>query len=80
MFSNRCSYIHNVFRKNGAGVAVMYTKNVEMLDNRFEFNWGSAAYGLLLKEITDSNIENNLFLKNSKGIYAESSNRIKVSL
>jgi nitrous oxidase accessory protein len=78
MFSNRCSYTQNIFRKNGAGVAVMYTKNVEMLDNRFEYNWGSAAYGLLLKEITDSRIENNIFLKNSKGIYAESSNRIKV--
>ena len=78
MFSNRCGYTHNVFKKNGAGVAVMYTKNVEMIDNRFEYNWGSAAYGLLLKEITDSNIENNIFLKNSKGIYAESSNRIKV--
>ena len=78
MFSNRCSYTQNIFRKNGAGVAVMYTKNVEMLDNRFEYNWGSAAYGLLLKEITDSNIENNIFLKNSRGIYAESSNRIKV--
>jgi len=78
MFSNRCSYTQNIFRNNGAGVAVMYTKNVEMLDNRFEYNWGSAAYGLLLKEITDSNIENNIFLKNSKGIYAESSNRIIV--
>jgi len=78
MFSNRCSYTQNVFRNNGAGVAVMYTKNVEMVDNRFEFNWGSAAYGLLLKEITDSHIENNIFLKNSKGIYAESSNRIIV--
>lgn len=78
MFSNRCNYTQNIFRNNGAGVAVMYTKNVEMQENRFEYNWGSAAYGLLLKEITDSNIEHNTFLKNSRGIYAESSNRIKV--
>ena len=79
MFSNRCSYSQNTLRSNGAGVAVMYTKNVEMVDNRFEYNWGSAAYGLLLKEITDSNIKNNVFLKNSSGLYAESSNRIQIT-
>lgn len=78
MFSNRCNYTNNVFKNNGAGVAVMYTKNVEMSRNEFVHNWGSAAYGLLLKEITDSNISDNVFLKNSKGIYAESSNRINV--
>lgn len=79
MFSNRCSYSQNIFRNNGAGVAVMYTKKVQMKDNRFEDNWGSAAYGLLLKEITDSVIKNNLFMRNSSGLYAESSNRIQVT-
>jgi len=79
MFSDRCNYSKNIFRDNGAGVAVMYTKHVEMLDNRFEYNWGSAAYGLLLKEITDSKIKNNVFLKNSTGLYAESSNRIQIT-
>jgi nitrous oxidase accessory protein len=78
MFSNRCIYTNNVFKNNGAGVAVMYTKNVDMSHNEFIHNWGSAAYGLLLKEITDSEVYQNLFLKNSKGIYAESSNRINV--
>ncbi len=79
MFSNRCNYFRNVFKNNGSGVAVMYTRNVEMKDNRFEYNWGSASFGLLLKEITDSVIENNVFLKNSRGLYSESSNRIKVT-
>lgn len=79
MFSNRCNYFQNVFKNNGSGVAVMYTRNVEMRDNRFEYNWGSASFGLLLKEITDSVIENNIFLKNSRGLYSESSNRIKVT-
>jgi len=78
MFSNKCNYYRNVFKNNGAGVAVMYTKHVEMKDNRFEYNWGSSSFGLLLKEITDSKIENNTFLKNSRGLYSESSNRIQV--
>lgn len=78
MFSDRCNYRYNTFTDNGAGVAVMYTHNVEMTHNRFEKNWGSAAYGLLLKEITDSVIKNNTFYRNSRGLYAESSNRIRV--
>lgn len=47
MFSDSDSYRNNSFKENGAGVAVMYTKNIEMIDNRFEDNWGPASYGLL---------------------------------
>lgn len=78
MFSDHCEYNDNVFRENDAGVAVMYTKNVKMTGNRFEDNWGSAAFGLLLKDITDSQVTNNVFHKNTVGIYAEGSNRIEV--
>ncbi len=79
MFSDRCRYTDNVFRDNGAGVAVMYTKNVEMTGNRFDHNWGSAAYGLLLKDITDSIVRDNVFVENTIGIYAEGANRIAVT-
>lgn len=79
MFSDNCSYSKNTFKHNGAGVAVMFTRNVEMTNNRFENNWGGASYGILLKDITDSRIENNYFYKNSSGIYIEGSNRIAVS-
>ncbi|MCB0747011.1 MAG: nitrous oxide reductase family maturation protein NosD [Ignavibacteriae bacterium] len=78
MFSDSCSYTSNTFKHNGAGVAVMYTKYVEMTNNRFENNWGSASYGILLKDITDSKITNNYFYRNSSGIYIEGSNRIIV--
>lgn len=76
MFSNRCNYRRNALLANGAGVAVMYSKTVEMTDNRFEDNWGPAAYGLLLKDITDSAIRDNTFRRNTIGIYAEGSNRM----
>jgi nitrous oxidase accessory protein len=76
MFSHNNSYITNIFRSNGAGVAVMYTKNVTMINNLFDKNWGQSAYGLLLKEITDSYISNNKFIKNTTGVYMEGSNRI----
>ena len=47
-----------------------------MFNNYFKENWGDAAYGLLLKEINDSYIENNRFEKNTMAIYAEGANRI----
>lgn len=78
MFSNDDSYITNVFKGNGAGVAVMFTKNVKMFNNYFEENWGDSAYGLLLKEIADSYIFNNRFARNTSGIYMEGTSRVKV--
>ena len=53
MFSHRCEYRDNRFLDNGAGVAVMYTRNMLMQGNTFADNWGAASYGLLLKEIRD---------------------------
>ncbi len=78
MFSNDDSYISNVFKKNGAGVAVMFTKRVKMINNVFKDNWGDAAYGLLLKEISDSYLFNNHFYSNTTAIYMEGANRISV--
>ncbi len=76
MFSHSDSYIANQFRNNGAGVSVMYSHNVKMYSNTFEQNWGDGAYGLLLKEISDSYIEGNRFVKNTSGIYMEGASRI----
>ena len=76
MFSDSCSYRNNEFIHNGAGVAVMFTRFVEMFNNRFINNWGPTSYGLLLKEIFDSHIKGNTFDRNSVGIHCEGANRI----
>ncbi len=78
MFSNKDSYVSNVFKNNGAGVAVMYSYNVTMIRNFFSDNWGDAAYGLLLKEIRDSYIDGNYFERNTSGIYMEAASRIEI--
>jgi nitrous oxidase accessory protein len=78
MFSHHNSYIGNTFQNNGAGVAVMYSNHVTMLNNRFLENWGNAAYGILLKDISDSKIKGNLFERNTCGIFLEGSNRIQM--
>ena len=76
MFSNNNVYHTNKFENNGAGVAVMFSKFIKMYKNIFRLNWGSASYGLLLKEIYDADIYNNLFEENTIGVNAEGSTRI----
>jgi len=76
MYSDDCRYLENIFRANSAGVAVMYTKHVAMLGNHFESNWGSASYGLLLKEVYDVRLERNRFYRNTVGLVADGANRI----
>ncbi|MEQ9101501.1 MAG: nitrous oxide reductase family maturation protein NosD [Imperialibacter sp.] len=79
MFSNYNDYLENTFQSNGAGVAVMFSSQIVMKRNRFIDNWGSASYGILLKEIKDGLISNNLFQGNTIGIYGESSDRMTIS-
>ena len=76
MFSNNDVYTNNLFENNGAGVAVMFSKFIEMRGNTFRENWGTASFGLLLKEINDAEITNNVFDQNTIGINIEGSNRI----
>ena len=76
MFSNDDIYQNNTFENNGAGVAVMFSKRIKMYNNIFKENWGTASYGMLLKEINDAEIIGNTFEENTIGINIEGSNRI----
>jgi len=78
MFSNDDMYVNNVFRNNGSGVSVMYSNRIKMFSNYFEENWGDAAHGILLKEISDGFMEGNYFKRNTSGIYMEGANRISM--
>ncbi|MFC5048456.1 nitrous oxide reductase family maturation protein NosD [Aquimarina hainanensis] len=77
MFSNDDSYDQNIFELNGAGVAVMFSRRIKMTNNFFRKNWGTASYGMLLKEINDAEIIGNTFEENTIGINIEGSNRIR---
>lgn len=79
MFSNNDIYSENEFQSNGSGVAVMYSRTVDMRNNVFRENWGDASYGLLLKEISDGHITGNQFLKNTVGVFMEGTNRMQVN-
>ena len=79
MFSNDDVYTNNTFENNGAGVAVMFSKHIKMNHNTFKKNWGTASFGILLKEINDAEISYNIFEENTVGINIEGSNRIVYS-
>lgn len=76
MFSDHNNYIENLFERNGAGVAVMFSKHIQMHRNIFRKNWGTASYGLLLKEISDAELKHNIFEDNTIAINADGTNRI----
>ncbi|MGY4384831.1 nitrous oxidase accessory protein [Pedobacter sp. UYP24] len=78
MFSHHDTYIANVFEENESGVAVMYTNHIRMYNNFFINNWGDAAYGILLKDISDSDISGNHFTKNTVALHMEGCSRINL--
>lgn len=78
MFSHYNEYFHNQFNDNDAGVAVMYSDHIYMHENTFSDNWSPVSNGILLKEITDSRIEKNIFRHNTIGIYAEGCDRMEI--
>lgn len=78
MFSNYDIYEDNTFERNGAGVAVMFSKHIRMINNVFTENWGGSSYGVLLKEISDGLLVDNIFERNTTGVYAEGANRILI--
>jgi nitrous oxidase accessory protein len=79
MYSDSSAYTRNTFRANGSGVAVMYTRAVEMTGNLFISNRGAAAYGLLLKEIQDAHLVENIFRGNTVGLLADGADRAVVT-
>ncbi len=76
MFSNNNKVINNVFETNGAGIALMFSKFMHVERNVITKNWGTASYGILLKEVNDAKLLHNKFIENTVGITVEGSNRL----
>ncbi len=78
MYSDRNKFVRNHFERNGAGVAVMYSRDVAMEQNTFALHKGKAAYGLLLKEIAGSSLVRNCFTENSVALHLDQSNHNEI--
>lgn len=76
MFCNNNTVGNNWYVSNGAGIAIMFSKEMEAYGNTFEDNWGAAAYGMLLKEVYDTKLSHNTFNRNTTGITVEGCNRV----
>jgi nitrous oxidase accessory protein len=72
MYSQHATFEDNTVRANLLGAALMMSDRLILRRNRIlDHRQGSAAYGLLLKDIGDLLAEENVLLTNRVGIYAE---------
>jgi nitrous oxidase accessory protein len=78
MFSHFNKYQSNRFISNGTGVAVMYSDSISMYQNYFADNWGPSSYGILLKDIRYSVMEDNTFQNNTVAIHADNASRNEI--
>jgi nitrous oxidase accessory protein len=72
MYSENATFTGNRVRGNLLGAALMMSDKLVLRGNRIEqHREGSAAYGVLLKDIGDLQAEGNIILANRVGVYAE---------
>lgn len=72
MYSQHATFEHNDATANLLGAALMMSDRLVLRGNRItRHREGSAAYGVLLKDIGDLTAEDNEILSNRIGIYAE---------
>jgi nitrous oxidase accessory protein len=79
MYSDGNRFYRNRFAANGAGVAVMYSRSVEVEENEFVRHEGRASYGLLLKEISHSLLVRNQFSANAVAMHLDTSSNNRVT-
>jgi nitrous oxidase accessory protein len=73
MYSHQNTLLHNRYVGNVVGVFLMYSRQVELRDNVMAASGGAAGFGLGLKESSGLTVDNNVLVKNTVGIYVDSS-------
>lgn len=71
MFSDGLRIASNVVQNCEVGSYAMYTQHLRVEHNLFVNNRGSTGYGIGLKSIDNSVVENNAFVSNHAGIYLD---------
>jgi nitrous oxidase accessory protein len=78
MYSDDNTFVGNVFSENAAGAALMFSKRLEIRNNRFVNNRGFRAYGLIFQSIDDCRLESNSIEHNAVGLSFNQCNRNRV--
>lgn len=74
MYSNHNRFENNLFVGNSVGGFLMYSTDIEFYNNIFAKNQGLASgYGVGFKDLDNVVAENNIFIDNRIGIYADNS-------
>jgi nitrous oxidase accessory protein len=73
MYSHQNTLAHNRYVGNVVGVFLMYSRQVELRDNLMAASGGAAGFGLGLKESSGLTVVDNVLVKNTVGIYVDSS-------
>ena len=68
MYSDGNVFENNTFSENAAGAAIMFSKDLSVLGNRFINNRGHRAYGLIFQSSDHSRIEQNEISENAVGL------------
>ncbi|MEO7273329.1 MAG: NosD domain-containing protein [Vicinamibacterales bacterium] len=71
MYSDHNRFDGNLFRDNAAGAALMFSKGLTLVRNRFVANRSHRAYGLLLQSVDDTAIADNEIAGNTLGLFIE---------
>jgi len=75
MYSQNNVLERNVFTRNTAGVALMFSNRMTMGGNLFIHNRGHRTYGLLLRDCSDSFFSGNRLVDNTIALFLDGSNR-----
>ena len=73
MYSHQNMVARNRYVGNVVGVFLMYSRQVELRDNLIAASGGAAGFGLGLKESSGLTVAGNVLVKNTVGIYVDSS-------
>ncbi|HEY9855899.1 MAG TPA: nitrous oxide reductase family maturation protein NosD [Stenomitos sp.] len=79
MYSDDNVFKGNRFTDTEAGSAVMFSRRITLVDNLFSGNRGYRAYGLLIKDVENSTVEDNEVSGNRTGIFLDGATQVRVA-
>jgi nitrous oxidase accessory protein len=75
MYCQATALRDNLFDRNVAGIAIMFSNQLEVTRNRIVRNRGPRTYGLLLRDCSDGRFARNQLVDNTVALFLDGSNR-----
>ncbi len=75
MYCQENRLLENLFTRNVAGCAIMFSNHLEVDANDFFQNRGPRTYGLLLRDCSDGDFRMNRLVNNTVAVFMDNSNR-----